>query len=78
MTTVDQRPSPPVSRLLYWLAGCVVVGWLVVYNVLRIDGSSPSEAAWPSLAAGAVAGVAVFGAGLAVRRRLLALSLIHI
>ena len=72
MTTVDHRPSPPASRLLSWLVGCVVVGWLVVYNVLRIEGSSPSEAAWPSLAVGAVAGVAVFGAGLALRRRLLA------
>lgn len=72
MTTVDHRPPAPAPRLASWLVGCVVVGWLIVYNVLRIGGSSPSEAAWPSLAVGAVAGLAVFGGGLYARRRLAA------
>ena len=72
MTTVDHRPPTPASRLLSWLVGCVVVAWLVIYNALRIGGSSPSDAAWPSLVAGAVAGAVVFGAGLYARRRLAA------
>ena len=72
MTTVDHRPPTPASRLLSWLVGCVLVGWLVIYNVLRIGGESPSEAAWPSLVVGLVAGLAVFGAGLLLQRRLAA------
>ncbi len=39
----------------------------VVYNVMRIDGSSPADAAAPSLVIGAVAGARVFGAGLLLR-----------
>ena len=72
MTTVEHRPSPPTSRLISWLAGCVIVCWLVIYNVMRVGGSSPSEAAWPSLAVGAVAGAVIFAAGLYTRRRLAA------
>lgn len=72
MTTVEHRHAHPASRLLSWLTGCVVVGWLAIYNVMRIGGSSPSGAAWPSFAAGAAAGVAVFGGGVLIRRRLAA------
>lgn len=72
MTTAEHHPAPPATRLLSWLAGCVVVGWIVVYNVLRVGGATPSEAAWPSLAAGAVAGAVVFGGALLLRRRLAA------
>jgi hypothetical protein len=56
--------------MISWLAGCVVVCWIVIYNVLRIGGATPSEAAWPSLAAGAAAGAVVFGGALLLRRRL--------
>lgn len=72
MTTAERRPSPPATRLFWWLVGCVVVGWLVIYNVMRIDGSSPADAALPSFAAGAGAGVVVFVAGLLALRRLAA------
>jgi len=65
---VSQRA--PLSRLLGWLVGCAVVGWLIVYNVMRIDGSSPAAAAAPALIIGVIAGALVFGAGLLLVRRL--------
>ena len=72
MTTAEGHPSPPASRVFSWLVGSVLVGWLVVYNILRVAGSSPSDAAWPSLALGAVLGVVAFAAGLLAIRRLAA------
>lgn len=72
MTTAERRHSPLAARVLWWLIGCVIAGWLVVYNAMRIDGSSPADAALPSLAAGAVAGLVAFGIGLLVVRRLAA------
>lgn len=62
----------PASRMLSWLVGCVVVCWGVVYNVIRISGSNPSDAALPSLIVGVVAGGVVFGLGLLMQRRLAA------
>ncbi len=56
--------------MLSWLAGCVIVGWLAVYNILRIGGDSPSDAAVPALVVGVGAGVAVFAAGMLIARRL--------
>lgn len=70
--TAGRPTTPPLSRLLSWLVGCVLVGWLVVYNAMRVTGSNPADAALPSLAIGAVAGAAVFGAGLLLVRRLAA------
>ena len=67
-----ERQQRPASRVLSWLVGCVVVGWLIVYNAMRLSGSTPAEAAWPSLAAGAAAGLVVFGLGLLAVRRLAA------
>ncbi len=67
--TTERRPSPG-SRTLSWLIGSVAVGWLIVYNAMRLAGSNPADAAWPSLGIGAVVGLAAFGAGLLyVRRR---------
>lgn len=68
--STEVSPRPPLSRLLGWLVGCAVVGWLVVYNVMRIDGSSPAAAAAPALVIGIIAGAVVFGAGLLLVRRL--------
>lgn len=67
--TADRRSSSSGSRALSWLIGSVAVGWLVVYNAMRLAGSNPADAAWPSLAIGAVVGLAAFGAGLLVLRR---------
>jgi len=69
--TTAGHPSPP-SRMLSWLVGCVLAGWVVVYNLMRIGGSNPADAARPALAIGAAAGIVVFALGLLVRRRLAA------
>ncbi len=67
-----ERHGRTSSRTLSWFVGCVAAGWLIVYNVMRIDGSSPADAALPSLAAGAAGGIVVFGLGLLALRRLAA------
>ena len=38
MSAAGAAERPPVSRLLGWLVGCVLVGWLIVYNVMRLGG----------------------------------------
>lgn len=58
----------PVS----WFIGSVLVGWLIVYNVLRTAGQSPSEAAWISLAIGGGLGALAFGGAVLATRRLAA------
>ena len=58
--TAPERGPHPVS----WFVGCVLVGWVVVYNIMRLSGSAPSGAAWISLVVGGFAGAAVFAAGL--------------
>lgn len=67
--TAERRPSQG-SRTLSWLLASVAIGWLVVYNAMRLAGSNPADAAWPSLGIGVVVGLLAFGAGtLLVRRR---------
>lgn len=55
----EQGPHP-----VSWFVGCVLVGWVVVYNIMRLAGSAPSGAAWVSLAVGGFAGAAVFAGGV--------------
>lgn len=69
---MGERQAHTSSRTASWLVGCIAVGWFVVYNAMRIGGSSPAEAAWPSLAAGAAAGIVVFALGMLAVRRLAA------
>ena len=59
--TAGGRPAP--RRWLSRLVGAVLLGWLVVYNVMRLAGSSPADAAWPSLAIGAAAALVLVGLG---------------
>jgi hypothetical protein len=68
--TTEPVSGSPASRSFSWLVACLVVGWLVVYNLMRIGGDSPEQAAMPSLAIGVAAGLVVFGAGALVVRRL--------
>jgi hypothetical protein len=66
--TTERRPSSG-SRTLSWLIGSVAVGWLIVYNAMRLAGANPADAAWPSLGIGAVVGLAAFGSGVWIIRR---------
>lgn len=59
--TAGGRPAP--TRWLSRLVGAILVGWLVVYNVMRLAGSNPADAAWPSLAIGAGAALVLLGLG---------------
>ena len=59
--TAGRRPAP--RRWLSRLIGAVLIGWIVVYNVMRLAGSSPADAAWPSLAIGAAAALVLVGLG---------------
>lgn len=68
--TTEPVPGPPASRVFSWLVASVLIGWLIVYNLMRIGGDSPDQAAMPSLAIGAACGLVVFGAGFLVVRRL--------
>ena len=56
------------SRALSWFVGCVAGGWLIVYNVMRVGGSSPAEAARPALGIGAAGGVVVLALGVLAQR----------
>ena len=59
--TTSGRPAP--RRWLSRLIGAVLIGWIVAYNVMRLAGSTPADAAWPSLAIGAAAALALVGRG---------------
>jgi hypothetical protein len=64
-----ERRQTPGSRTLSWLIASVAIGWLVVYNAMRLAGSNPADAAWPSLGIGAVVGIGAFALGVLVVRR---------
>jgi hypothetical protein len=61
---------PPVSRIISWLLTALVLGWLIVYNVLRFAGGAPSEVASQSFLVGIVVGLVGFGAALMAHRQL--------
>ncbi len=73
--STPEKPAPatmttlPPSRLASWLITSVVVGWAVVYNVLRIDGRSPRGAAGVSFLIGLGVGAVVFAVAVLVWRR---------
>jgi hypothetical protein len=59
--TTGGRPAP--RRWLSRLIGAVLIGWIGVYSVMRLAGSSPADAALPSLAIGAAAALVLVGLG---------------
>ena len=73
-TGPGQRPQQPpqLSQSGSWIVACVVIGWLLVYNALRLAGDTPAEAALPGLLIGGTAGLVVFIAGFVTVRRLVA------
>ncbi len=58
-----------LSRIAGRTVAAAVIGWAVVYSVLRIQGDEPDQAAWPALVIGGTAGVVLYLAGLAIVRR---------
>ena len=71
--TVQHRQDPPqLSQMGSWIVASVVIGWLIVYNVLRLSGDTPAEAALPGLIIGGTAGLVVFAVVFTVVRRLVA------
>lgn len=68
---------PRPGRLISWLVSAVLVGWVVVYNVMRVAGGTPAGVALPSFLIGAGGGIVVLIIGLIIRRRLINAGRIH-
>ncbi|HMM49953.1 MAG TPA: hypothetical protein PKE32_10135 [Miltoncostaeaceae bacterium] len=68
MTAARDHRTHPAT----WLVGAVLIGWIVIYNLLRIAGRSPDQAAWLSLAIGGGLGAALYLGGVWGLRRLAA------
>jgi hypothetical protein len=68
----SKQAGPPASspRPVSWVVTAIVVGWLIVYNGLRIAGDSPRRAAVIAIAPGVALGIILFGLGLLARRAL--------
>lgn len=58
-----------LGRLAGRTIGAAVIGWAIVYNILRIGGDEPDQAAWPSLLIGGIAGAAIYLGGVAILHR---------
>jgi hypothetical protein len=73
VSTPASREGRPAAapRPFSWVLTAIVVGWLVVYNALRIAGDDPRRAAAVAIAPGVALGLLFFGGGLYVRRRLM-------
>jgi len=65
------------GRLISWFITAVLVGWVVVYNVMRVAGSTPADAALPSFLVGAAIGIVVLVILVVVRKRLIAAGRLH-
>jgi len=65
------------GRLLSWSLSAILIGWVVIYNAMRVAGGTPAGVALTSFIIGATAGLAVMGIGIWVRGRLIASGRIH-
>ena len=65
------------GRLISWFITAVLVGWVVVYNVVRVAGSTPADAALPSFLIGAAIGIVVLVIAVFVRKRLIESGRLH-
>lgn len=68
---------PRPGRLFSWLITAILVGWFVVYNVMRVGGGTPAGVALASFLIGASAGIVVLVVGVYVRRALVGGGRIH-
>ena len=69
--------SMPVGRLVSWGLSAILIGWVVVYNAMRVAGGTPAGVALTSFIIGAIAGLVVLGIGMWVRTRLIDSGRIH-
>lgn len=76
-STVQQRTRLAPGRLFSWILSAVLIGWVVVYNVMRVAGGTPAGVALTSFIIGAIAGLVVLGAGIWIRSRLIDSGRIH-
>lgn len=53
-------PSIPLSRAAGWFVAALAVGWLIVYNVLRLTGGAPAEVALVAAVVGGLIGLVAF------------------
>ena len=65
------------GRLISWTLSAILIGWVVVYNAMRVAGGTPAGVALISFIIGAIAGLVVLGIGIWVRGRLIASGRIH-
>ncbi len=72
MPPSDAPNALPASRIVSWFLTCVIIGWVIAYNLLRIGGRSPRGAAWTSFLIGLGVGVVLFVIVIAVWRRFVA------
>ena len=71
MTNQDHRSTEaPAGRVVSRVVMAVVVGWLVVYNIMRISGDNPAQAWRPSLILGGGLGLLVAGGLWWLQRKL--------
>jgi hypothetical protein len=65
-TATPQRTL--IAHLVSWVIAGAIIGWLVVYSLLRLGGDDPSQAAAPALI-GAVVGIAAAVGVVVLARR---------
>ena len=68
---------PRPGRLISRSVSAVLVGWLVVYNVMRVAGGTPAGVALMSFLIGTAAGIGVLIIGMWMRTRLIDAGRLH-
>ena len=46
-STLPRRARLNPGRLFSWVLSAVLIGWVVVYNVMRVGGGTPAGVALP-------------------------------
>lgn len=67
-----ERSQGAGSRVASWFVGAALAGWAILYNVMRLSGSSPRHAAVASLVVGGGLGLVACGAAVLATRRMAA------
>ena len=65
-STVSARTRLAPGRMFSWVLSAVLIGWVVVYNVMRVAGGTPAGVALSSFVIGAGGGIVVLIIGLII------------